>query len=235
MNSDDGSDISILETEYKELATKLSDVQRNIALIKDESNRASASLKNASSNFGSKAAEISDDINRSNWTGEKPIGPLGQFIELIDNKYCMFLIYVFFNLRLWSWERFKILLRFLFSILLRRSNESKDNSEKILYNKFTWYNCRKSSSKVFYLLFWHFNIRFNVAPNRFEFPTVLSQFRVTNDWACNCLINQTAPERILLFPLRDGDHYHADHIKASRFISENSREVINNLFIIFHA
>ena len=74
----------------------IEDLRRSINRIKDETSRASASLKNAVSSFGASAIEISNDIDHAKWFADKPIGPLGRFVELVDSKHCNFLFNFFY-------------------------------------------------------------------------------------------------------------------------------------------
>lgn len=75
-----------LQNEFTDLKRQKNGWESNIQQSQQEINQIRASQSNRQAAFGNKMPEIIREIDRQQWN-EKPIGPLGRYVKLVDNKW----------------------------------------------------------------------------------------------------------------------------------------------------
>ncbi|TIB65355.1 hypothetical protein E3P77_02739 [Wallemia ichthyophaga] len=75
-----------LSNEFADLKRQKSGWESNIQQSQQDINQIRASQNDRQAAFGNKMPEIIREIERQQWN-EKPIGPLGRYVKLVDNKW----------------------------------------------------------------------------------------------------------------------------------------------------
>ncbi|TIA89765.1 hypothetical protein E3P99_01907 [Wallemia hederae] len=78
--------IEEMQNRYADLKRQRSGYESNIQQAQQEINQIKASQNNRQAAFGPKMPDIIREIDRQQWN-EKPIGPLGRYVKLIDGKW----------------------------------------------------------------------------------------------------------------------------------------------------
>ncbi|KAJ1302116.1 hypothetical protein OPQ81_000947 [Rhizoctonia solani] len=79
--------IQTKQTERREVLASREKLQSDINSAQHNIQRLEDSQRNVINKFGSNLHRALADIDRHNWKGQKPIGPLGQFVELKDGRW----------------------------------------------------------------------------------------------------------------------------------------------------
>ena len=80
------NEIEINLQRISELKSEKDRCENNITQIQTELNQIRQSQTNKTVSFGSKMPEILKEIDKNTWI-EKPLGPLGKYVKLVDNKW----------------------------------------------------------------------------------------------------------------------------------------------------
>jgi chromosome segregation ATPase len=79
--------IQTKQSERREISASREKIRDSITSVQHNIKRLEDSRRNAINRFGSNLQHALVDIDRYSWKGQKPLGPLGQYVELKDGRW----------------------------------------------------------------------------------------------------------------------------------------------------
>ncbi|KAG8689608.1 Structural maintenance of chromosomes protein 6 [Ceratobasidium sp. 423] len=79
--------IQTKQSEKREISASRDKLRNDITAAQHNIQRLEDSQRNAINKFGSNLHRALTEINQHSWKGQKPVGPLGQFVELKDGRW----------------------------------------------------------------------------------------------------------------------------------------------------